>query len=363
MYENKQMLSQLLKIIAELLDIPDSKYEEAVTKYEAVGKWLDGNGSALSVFKPVIYPQGSFRLGTMIKPLGNGDEYDIDLVCRLEIAKENIAQKQLKQMIGERLKENKTYKEMLREGRRCWILDYANEFHMDILPAIPDYEKLNDAILITDKKLYNWQYSNPKGYALWFAERMKIIFLERKLAYAKSIKANVEEVPDYKIKTPLQRAVQLLKRHRNVYFNKREDKPISIIITTLAAHFYGNESDIFDAITNAANRMYDVRYLKDPAGKYYIPNPVNLDENFADKWNEDPQLPQAFFEWMGQLQEDFKRASGKSDIYGIAEFLSQSLGEDIVERALKIYESENPIPKKTYPEVTFTAKPAKSWVK
>lgn len=363
MYENKQEFSQLLKFIAESLDIPDSKYEEAVAKYEAVGKWLDGKGSTLSVYKPVIYPQGSFRLGTMIKPLGNGDEYDIDLVCRLEIEKDNITQKQLKQMIGDRLRENKIYEDMLREGRRCWILDYANEFHMDILPAIPDYEKLNDAILLTDKKLYYWQHSNPKGYALWFAEQMKTVFLERKLAYAKSIQANVEEVPDYKIKTPLQRSVQLLKRHRDVYFNARDDKPISIIITTLAASFYGNESDLFDALTNIVKRMSDVRYLKNPAGKYYIPNPVNPDENFADKWNEDPQLPKAFFEWLGQLQDDFRRASGKSDIYKIAKSLGPSLGTDIVDRSLKKYESENRKPVKTYPEVAFAAKPAKSWAK
>lgn len=363
MYENKQEFSQLLRIIAELLDIPDSKYEEAVAKYEAVGKWLDGKDSTLSVYKPVIYPQGSFRLGTMIKPIGNGDEYDIDLVCRLEIEKEYITQKQLKQMVGDRLRENKVYKDMLREGRRCWILDYANEFHMDILPAIPDYKKLNDAILITDKKLYNWQHSNPKGYALWFAEQMKTVFLERKLAYAKSIKANVEEVPDYKIKTPLQRSIQLLKRHRDVYFGRKDDKPISIIITTLAARFYKNESDLFEAITNIANRMSDVRYLKNPDGMYYIPNPVNPDENFADKWNEDPQLPQAFFEWLGQLQDDFSRASNKSDIYKIAESLSPSLGAGIVDRSLKIYKSENCIQEKTYPEVIFAAKPAKSWAR
>lgn len=363
MYENTQEFSQLLKIIVESLDIPDSKYEEAVKKYKAVGKWLDGEGSDLSVYKPVIYPQGSFRLGTMIKPLGNGDEYDIDLVCRLEKEKDDITQKQLKQMIGNRLMEKKVYEDMLREGRRCWILDYANEFHMDILPAIPDYEKLNDAILITDKKLYNWQHSNPKGYALWFAEQMKTVFYERKLAYAKSIRANVEEVPDYKIKTPLQRSVQLLKRHRDIYFNGKDDKPISIIITTLAARFYENESDLFDAITNIANRMSDARYLKNPAGKYYIPNPVNPDENFADKWNEDPQLPQAFFEWLEQLQDDFSRASSMSDIYKIAESLSPSLGVDIVERSLKIYESENCIPEKTYPEVIFAAKPSKSWAR
>ena len=40
-----------------------------------IGEWLDGKDSSLSVYKPVIYPQGSFRLGTMIKPLGNAKSF------------------------------------------------------------------------------------------------------------------------------------------------------------------------------------------------------------------------------------------------------------------------------------------------
>ena len=227
--EQKQQLSLLLVGIAELLDIPVSKYEEAIRRYEAVGKWLDADDSPLHIYRPTIYPQGSFRLETMIKPVNDGDEYDIDLVCHMKINKNNVTQEQLKQMVGARLKNNEKYNNILDEGRRCWTLNYANEFHMDILPAIPDYEKLNDAILITDKKLRNWQHSNPKGYARWFAERMKVIFQKRKIAFAESIKANVEAVPDYKVRTPLQRAVQILKWHRDVYFKDKDNKPISII--------------------------------------------------------------------------------------------------------------------------------------
>lgn len=358
---NEQNLSLLLKLIAETLDIPDSKYEEAVAKYQAVGKWLDANDSRLHIYRPTIYPQGSFRLGTMIRPINDGDEYDIDLVCHLEIDKKNVSQKQLKQMVGDRLNESEVYKKILDEGRRCWTLDYANEFHMDILPAIPDYEKLNDAILITDKKLRNWQHSNPKGYARWFAERMKDIFQKRKMVLAESIKANVEDVPDYKVRTPLQRSVQILKWHRDVYFKDKDNKPISIIITTLAAQSYQNEADISDAITNIVDVISDVRHIKDANGKYYIPNPVNPDENFADKWNENPALPLAFFKWIEQLKADFGTASAQKDIYKIAESLSPAFGADIIERSLEKYNPVVNTPVKTYPEVTFSAKPNKPW--
>jgi len=355
----KQQFSKILVNIADSLDIPESKYEEAVSRYKTIGEWLDANDSRLHIYKPSIYPQGSFRLGTMVKPINDGDEYDVDLVCHLEINKDNITKAELKNMVGDRLKENETYNKMIKEGKRCWTLNYANEFHMDILPAIPDYERQNDCILITDKKLVEWQKSNPKGYAQWFIDRMRVIFEQRKAALAESIRANVEDIPDYKVRTPLQRSVQILKRHRDIYFNGNDSKPISIIITTLAAQAYQNETDLFEALTNIINGMTDPKNLKDQQGKYYVPNPTNLEENFAEKWNDDPSLPKAFLAWLGQLKSDMESAIEQRDMSEIKESLSPILGAGIVANAFENLEPAQ-AKSKTYPEVKIS-KPDKPW--
>jgi hypothetical protein len=53
-----------------------------------------------------------------------------------------------------------------------------------------------------------------------------------------------EDVPTYELKTPLQRAIQLLKRHRDVMFVDNLDvAPISMILTNLAGHAYGGEAE------------------------------------------------------------------------------------------------------------------------
>lgn len=66
----------------------------------------------------------------------------------------------------------------------------------------------------------------------------------------------VKPVPKYsKEKLPLQRVVQILKRHRDMMFNGDEDKPISIIITTLASKSYGKETSIIDALSNVVANM------------------------------------------------------------------------------------------------------------
>src|SRR5439155_4403350 len=84
---------------AESLDIPDHLYENAVVEYEDVGNWLADETSALASYVPEIYPQGSFRLGTVVRPIVHEDEYDIDLVCQLRIAKQSTTQADLKSMV------------------------------------------------------------------------------------------------------------------------------------------------------------------------------------------------------------------------------------------------------------------------
>jgi hypothetical protein len=52
-------------------------------------------------------------------------------------------------------------------------------------------------------------------------------------------KAQVQPMPEYGFaKGVLRRAVQIYKRHRDIFFQGKENAPISIIITTLAAHAY-----------------------------------------------------------------------------------------------------------------------------
>src|SRR5256885_4249773 len=115
----KESLNQLLNKLGEELDIPDHIYEDVVLKYERVGEWLDAEDSALRQYKPEIFPQGSMRLGTTVRPIHDDGEYDIDLVCHLIIYKESITQKDLKDKVGKRLKEHEEFGKMLVESRRC----------------------------------------------------------------------------------------------------------------------------------------------------------------------------------------------------------------------------------------------------
>ncbi len=333
LFRKRAVLSQeftdLLSKAAVLLDMPDTLYEKAVLDYKDVSAWLCAEDSDLRDYEPDIYPQGSFRLGTIVRPLSDDEEYDIDLVCRLTIEKESVTQEELKKMVGERLKKRKDISTMLREGRRCWIIDFPDDqFHMDVLPVIPNEERPPTGILLTDRELVRWQKSNPIAYADWFYSRMKIASTERREEIAKSLSASVEEVPDWLVKTPLQRIVQLLKRHRDIYFrDDTEHKPISIIITTLAALAYGEQRHLQEALVDIIEGM--PAFIEHRNGQWWVANPVDDDENFADKWNEEPELEKAFMRWIDQVKLDLTSLTEAKTIGEASSMVAKIFGTNL----------------------------------
>lgn len=350
---NKNNLNTLLQKATELLDITQYQYEEAEKHYQAVGKFL-GDCPKISEYNPEVFPQGSFRLGTVVRPLLEGEEYDIDLVCQLDATQYDFTQKSLKKIIGDRLKEPQYSKQLQPESRRCWRLNYAEgtKFHLDVLPAIPDNESIqilssrNDsryydtAISITDNlnSNYNsytndWPKSNPRGYNEWFKNQMKVVLNENLRTFASAKGVQVDDVPFYRVKTPLQRAIQILKRHRDLLFKNDEDKPISIIITTLSAKAYQNEANIYDALMNILNNMH--LYITDDGyGNHVVENPVDNRENFADKWVQYPKRKENFYIWLERARMDFETILDKTDLKDLRESLNNSLGEGITNKVL-----------------------------
>ena len=356
--------SPLLEAIAEALDISESHYEQAVKCYESIGAWLERDESIIACHMPEIYPQGSFLLGTVTKPISGADEYDIDLVSELNLQKTEISQEKLKYLVGVEIKSYARANNMNsrpEESRRCWTLNYADgaQFHADILPAIPNAEPFklflesrgyspsnwsDFAIAITDNTLPNycqidldWPHSNPKGYAEWFRSCMQTQFD----AIRKSLmERQVENVPEYKVRTPLQRSIQILKRHRDIWFDQNQSaydekaKPISIIITTLAAHAYNNEADLQQALLRIVAEMsHYIEYYDN--GVALVRNPVNPLENFADKWQEYPIRKTCFMDWIKQAQLDLVKALELSDIQSVGESLKPCLGERIINEGLR----------------------------
>ena len=327
--ETLEQLAKNLKLSKEMVGKANKIYSDVSSDLNI----------SLAEYRPEIYPQGSFKLGTAIRPVSGSDEFDVDFVCLLKTDQFNNNPVELKKIVGDALKTS--FSSRLEEKDRCWRLKYE-KFHVDILPAIPEnkvslmYEGVSDAALIEapiripEKGLKTYRSSNPKGYAAWFEMRAALEGHGRRI-----LKDSVEPLPDANDQSGiLQETVMLLKRHRDFMFlSNNEVKPISVIISTLAGYAYSGQRDILSSLTATVHAM------PDRVNTNIIPNPVNPKENFADKWSQEPDRKVAFNRWLKSISEMVKNLNDivqdqSLGIKDIHKTISENYGEDIAKAIL-----------------------------
>lgn len=354
--------TKLLDDLVSQVEVPESAYTKAEERYHSLGEWLCSKEAESHEYEPSVFPQGSFRLGTAIKPLNEAEEYDLDIACELMtgIDQESHSQKEVKDLVGrdiKRYKEKYGIQKPIEEKHRCWCMEYSDKvnFHMDIVPCIPDGDSAksrlveamtitgiqltaasnlsSSAILITDDRHEDyrdkpsfWQMSNPEGYAKWFESRMELTKGEGR---GMVCEASVEPLPVFQRKKTLQKVVQLLKRHRdNMFKDNPDSKPISIIITTIAGASYDGSQDLIDAIPPVLSGLQQVAASNVDS----IPNPVNPDENFADKWTREDcanlHLKENFKTWVRQVSVDFSQLLNPIGFELVSEALSDGWAVD-----------------------------------
>lgn len=59
---------------------------------------------------------------------------------------------------------------------------------------------------------------------------------------------------------------------------------------------YQNEDDIQTALQSVIPNMRN--FIEVRNGVYWVPNPVNPEENFADRRQTEPEKADAFFQWL-----------------------------------------------------------------
>ena len=374
------------------LDISPSQFKLAKERYEKVAAHLVDDG-----FDCDIYPQGSIALGTVVRPYRDDREqsFDIDMICQLNLEKSQTSPRKIREEIGDSLSTHAAgMKTPMTIDDRCFTLNYAEtaglEFKLDIVPAVPeshsviasiiaqgvDYEQAKMAIAIIEAQPDchedKWIPSNPAGYRAWFEginEPFRIMAheQERKRIFEESraIYASVQEVPSQLERSVLQRTIQILKRHRDVYYCRAKQakyRPASAVITTLAAqaatqvpahcsllqclqHVVGVVVRSEELLAKTPQELMVTRQatlLLKRSSKWELRNPANPDDNLTDSW--DSNTAQWFFKWLRAVERDFLNLGNLTDIQQERQILS-ALGLSLTQHEQREAQREPAIPR------------------
>jgi hypothetical protein len=284
---------ELLARIAQQLQLDDTRKGRMESAYRSISTLLDQDQGFFKDLDVDVYPQGSVLIGTTVRPY-QGSEFDLDIVVQINALDSRFTPTEIYNALLKKLEDDDHYSDKIAKKNRCVRINYSNDFHMDILPGciVSYYDK--NIIRVPDRALRDWTTSNPKGFGDWFLARAASIRRESILqGYYNRMKielrAQIEELPrdEFYNKSPLQRAVQLVKRYRDVYFSRSyaDYATSSIVLTTLMGLNYQGEPSIYETIDNALNRIkLSYNQAQQNRIRFTITNPVNDQEHFTDSW-------------------------------------------------------------------------------
>lgn len=331
----RSAFDDLLFEICEELQLSRARYQLAEQRYKAIGSFLCAAGSPFREEEPEIYPQGSMRLGTTVKPVDG--PFDLDFVCQLSLSYRPLHPMELLDRLFAFFSASDRYKGMVEKKNRCVRLVYADDFYMDILPACRD-AVCRTCIQVPDREAKGWKGSNPIGYAEWFRQR------SRYRLYKFAAARDMHPLPAFEAadeKEVLQLVVQLLKRWRDLFYSDSDCPPISVVLTTLAADLYKGEGSISDALLNVLDGIVTRLSESEARGhRLAVPNPVHHEEDFSERWSGRDSAYAEFDAGMRQFATRWREvcSSPSNPTETFAELFGEVVGTVVEKRAHRTQE-------------------------
>lgn len=253
-------LNEYFQLFHQKISLDKTRVERIKSAHSTLRNTLEKHEEIRSILYETFL-QGSYRIGTSVCPR-NGQEFDVDVIVALNLEDEYGNRKSPSEAIDKLynvLKSISTYKDKVIRKTRCVRIDYAGDFHMDVVPAY--YDELFDILYIPDRKAEKWGETNPKGYIQWCSDR------------------------NDELGGKLTRVVKFLKWWRNRVFGK-DSAVKSIILTTLIGENFSSDcSTDADALLGTVRNLND--FLQQHPYVPQVPNPSLSTENLARDWKQE----------------------------------------------------------------------------
>ena len=282
-------VKQFQEFLRDEVNLNPKRLERLNTSVRAVDRYLRENLRGYQKMER----QGSFALETLIRPVDDNDEYDADI----QIVMNPISgwgAKDYLNAVYQTLKKNGNYADKLRLKTRCVTIDYAGDFHLDVVPRVTSRGRVR----ICNRDTNGFEPTDGNGYRDWFNEKNRITGGN------------------------LKRVVRLLKHlrdHKNNYTAK------SILLTTLAGNTIRKSDEGTEAVSTVADTFATVltrmdEYLQRNHRMPEVRNPALPTETFNRHWDQR------------------KYANFRNIVHSHAQTAKQARAESSIEDAIKVWQ-------------------------
>lgn len=281
---NLDPVNFLLTDVAQHIQLSATDYGLAQERYRAISEYLCADESPVAKYKPIIYPQGSFRIQSTISSSDAEDRFDIDLMLELNIDPK-LSPDRVIGMVANALDRGagSRYHKKVEARRRCVTVQY-DRMHLDVTPAVlvDPSQPRTCQIFDTHPNRPDHVLANPEGFSLWFDEQIlpQQLLLERAAEARKAAKPVPDQAP--LAEKPLRLlALQLLKRWRDrrADVHKQQKVPSVLLAKLIAMAKLPTEQDLVSVLDGST--LFLRKYMQN---QLHETNPRCALDILTDRW-------------------------------------------------------------------------------
>lgn len=172
------------------VNLSDVRIEQLDKRVAAVSNFLSQGEDAVSRNFIELVPQGSYSQRTIINPVGKNDEFDADVLLDMKEVNGWKAEDYVQELYTV-FRSSPTYQNMVSRQTRCVTINYANQFHVDVVPFLTRH----DTRYITNRRTNEFELTNPEGFNEWLEDQNRLtggrlVKVIRLLKYLRDFKSN-----------------------------------------------------------------------------------------------------------------------------------------------------------------------------
>lgn len=148
------------------VNLNPSRVDVLHQRISALDSALEGSGRLEDKLDGSLIPQGSFAHRTIIKPY-TGNDFDADVLLPM-VEQEGWQPSKYTLELKKALDDVPRYAEKTVLGKRCVTLQFANDFHIDVVPFLT---RADGNSYITHRTRNEFLRQDPTAFTTWFEDR------------------------------------------------------------------------------------------------------------------------------------------------------------------------------------------------
>lgn len=155
-----------------VVNLNQSRLDTLQQRVSAIESFLETDATFSTILIDLI-PAGSWAHRTIIKPVANNDGFDADLLLYVTEQPDWRSKDYIEQLYAA-FRHSAVYKDLVHRKARCMRINYAGEFHIDLVPYLEQggYHYITNRLDPVETGSLEW--SRPEDFTAWIDERQRI---------------------------------------------------------------------------------------------------------------------------------------------------------------------------------------------